>query len=34
MINYTLKQLYSLEVVVRTKSFSKVSKELFITRPY
>jgi LysR family transcriptional regulator, low CO2-responsive transcriptional regulator len=33
MINYTLKQLYSFEAVVRTKSFTKASKELFITQP-
>ncbi len=33
MINYTLKQLYSFEAVVRNKSFTKASKELFITQP-
>jgi DNA-binding transcriptional LysR family regulator len=33
MINYTLKQLYSFESVVRLKSFTKASKELFITQP-
>ena len=33
MINYTIKQLYSFEAVVRTKSFTKASKELFITQP-
>nr|ACX30514.1 LysR family transcriptional regulator [uncultured Candidatus Thioglobus sp.] len=33
MINYTLKQLYSFEAVVRTKSFTKASKELFVTQP-
>lgn len=33
MINYTLKQLYSFEAVVRLKSFTKASKELFITQP-
>ena len=33
MINYTLKQLYSFEAVVRLKSFNKDSKELFITQP-
>ncbi|HIM95887.1 MAG TPA: LysR family transcriptional regulator [Gammaproteobacteria bacterium] len=33
MINYTLKQLYSFEAVVRHKSFTKASKELNITQP-
>ncbi|MBL6985076.1 MAG: LysR family transcriptional regulator [Candidatus Thioglobus sp.] len=33
MINYTLKQLYSFEAVVRLKSFTKASKELFVTQP-
>lgn len=33
MINYTLKQLYSFEAVVRLASFTKASKELFITQP-
>jgi DNA-binding transcriptional LysR family regulator len=33
MINYTLKQLYSFEAVVRLKSFTKAAKELFITQP-
>jgi len=33
MINYTLKQLYSFEAVVRLKSFTKASKELNITQP-
>lgn len=33
MINYTLKQLYSFEAVVRLKSFTKASKELYITQP-
>ncbi|SMN00643.1 RuBisCO operon transcriptional regulator CbbR [uncultured Candidatus Thioglobus sp.] len=33
MINYTLKQLYSFEAVVRLKSFTKASKELHITQP-
>lgn len=33
MINYTLKQLYSFEAVVRTKSFTRASKELFVTQP-
>lgn len=33
MINYTLKQLYSFEAVVRLKSFTKAGKELFITQP-
>ena len=33
MINYTLKQLYSFEAVIRTKSFTKASKELFVTQP-
>jgi DNA-binding transcriptional LysR family regulator len=33
MINYTLKQLYSFEAVIRLKSFTKASKELNITQP-
>jgi DNA-binding transcriptional LysR family regulator len=33
MINYTLKQITSFESVVRLKSFTKASKELFITQP-
>ncbi|MBT3276358.1 LysR family transcriptional regulator [Candidatus Thioglobus sp.] len=33
MINYTLKQLYSFEAVIRLKSFTKASKELHITQP-
>jgi DNA-binding transcriptional LysR family regulator len=33
MVNYTLKQLYSFEAVVRLKSFSKAAKELNITQP-
>ncbi len=33
MINYTLKQLYSFEAVVRLKSFTKASKELNVTQP-
>jgi DNA-binding transcriptional LysR family regulator len=33
MINYTLKQLYSFEAVVRLKGFTKASKELNITQP-
>ncbi|SFV76660.1 RuBisCO operon transcriptional regulator CbbR [hydrothermal vent metagenome] len=33
MINYTLKQLYSFEAVIRTKSFTKASKELYVTQP-
>ncbi|MFP6775530.1 MAG: LysR family transcriptional regulator [PS1 clade bacterium] len=33
MINYTLKQLYSFEAVVRLGSFTKASKELNITQP-
>ena len=33
MINYTLKQLYSFEAVVRLKSFTKASKVLNITQP-
>jgi len=33
MINYTLKQLYSFEAVIRLKSFTKASKELFVTQP-
>lgn len=33
MINYTLKQLYNFEAVVRLKSFTKASKELNITQP-
>lgn len=33
MINYTLKQLYSFEAVVRLKSFTKASKQLNITQP-
>jgi len=33
MINYTFKQLYSFEAVVRLRSFTKASKELFITQP-
>ena len=33
MINYTLKQLYSFEAVVRLSSFTKASQELNITQP-
>ncbi len=33
MINYTLKQLYSFEAVVRLKSYTKASIELNITQP-
>lgn len=33
MINYTLKQLYSFEAVIRLKSFTKASKELYVTQP-
>ena len=33
MINYTLKQMYSFEAVVRLKSFTKASKQLNITQP-
>ncbi len=33
MINYTIKQLYSFEAVVRLKSFTKASRELYITQP-
>ncbi|MDC9726916.1 MAG: LysR family transcriptional regulator [Candidatus Thioglobus sp.] len=33
MINYTLKQVYSFEAVIRLKSFTKASKELFVTQP-
>ncbi len=33
MINYTLKQLYSFEAVIRLESFTKASKELHITQP-
>ena len=33
MINYTLKQLYSFEAVVRLKSFTKASVEINITQP-
>ena len=33
MVNYTLKQLYSLEAVIRLKSFTKASKMLNITQP-
>ncbi len=33
MINYTLKQLYSFESVIRLGSFTKASKELNITQP-
>lgn len=33
MINYTLKQIYSFEAVVRLGSFTKASKELNITQP-
>ena len=33
MINYTTKQLYSFESVVRNQSFTKASKELFLTQP-
>ncbi len=33
MINYTLKQLYSFEAVIRLSSFTKASKELNITQP-
>jgi len=33
MVNYTLKQIYSFEAVVRLGSFSKAAKELNITQP-
>ncbi len=33
MVNYTTKQLYSFEAVVRLRSFTKASKELNITQP-
>jgi len=33
MVNYTLKQLYSFEAVVRLKSFPKAATELNITQP-
>jgi len=33
MINYTLKQLYSFEAVVRLGGFTSASKELYITQP-
>ncbi|WP_190600125.1 LysR family transcriptional regulator [Candidatus Vesicomyidisocius sp. SY067_SCS001] len=33
MINFTLKQLYSFEAVIRLSSFTKASKELNITQP-
>ncbi len=33
MVNYTLKQLYSFEAVIRLSSFTKASKELNITQP-
>lgn len=33
MVNYTLKQLYSFEAVVRLKSFPKAAAELYITQP-
>jgi DNA-binding transcriptional LysR family regulator len=33
MINYTLKQMYSYEAVIRLKSFTKASQELHITQP-
>ena len=33
MINYTLKQLYSFEAVVRLGGFTSASKELHITQP-
>jgi DNA-binding transcriptional LysR family regulator len=33
MINYTLKQLYSFESVIRLGGFTSASKELHITQP-
>ncbi len=33
MINYTLKQLYSFEAVIRLGGFTSASKELYITQP-
>ena len=33
MINYTLKQLYSFESVIRLGCFTSASKELHITQP-
>ncbi len=33
MINYTLKQLYSYESVIRLEGFTSASKELHITQP-
>lgn len=33
MVNYTLKQLYSFEAVIRLGSFSKAAKELNLTQP-
>ncbi len=33
MINYTIKQLYSFEAVVRLGGFTKAAKELYITQP-
>ena len=33
MINYTLKQLYSFEAVIRLGGFTSASKELHITQP-
>ena len=33
MINYTLKQMYSYEAVIRLKSFTKAGQELYITQP-
>ena len=33
MINYTLKQLYSFEAVIRLTSYTLASKELNITQP-
>ncbi len=33
MINYTLKQLYSFEAVIRLRGFTSASKELHITQP-
>ena len=33
MINYTLKQLYSFEAVIRLEGFTSASKELHITQP-
>ena len=33
MINYTIKQLYSFEAVIRLGGFTSASKELHITQP-